>query len=96
MNKYFEFNKPFQKLLPFFIIMIGFTILLGTSYSYIKPSADSENNYKMQVGNLEATYKGKSNIFELQNTLPMSDIKGVEQTKEYVFTLKNTSNIKLA
>ncbi len=95
MNKNIEFNKAFLNLLPLLVIVVlAFVVLLGTSYAYLKPSVDSSNTYTMQIGNLEATYEAKSNVINISKIKPVSDLEGSTKSREFVFTIKNTSNVR--
>ncbi len=97
MKKYFEFNKPFQKFLPLFIIMVAMTLLLGTSYSMLEDSmiSNNSNNYVSRIGNLEVTFfNQKNNELTISNNVPETDIEGIESSQELVFEVSNKGNTK--
>ncbi len=80
MKKYFEFNKPFLKFLPLFIIMIGLTVALGNSYALLNRIAPDPNGYQEKMDNIKVIYLNKKdNVFNLED-------------KEIEFKIKNTSS----
>ena len=83
MKKYFEFNKPFLKFLPLFLILLVLIIIIGNSYSLIDNIIPNSNNYQEKTNNLEITFlNNNSNIFNLEN-------------KEISFKIKNISSKKI-
>ena len=83
MKKYFEFNKPFLKFLPLFIIMFGLIVALGNSYALMDRIAPDPNGYQEKLDNIKVIYiNKKDNVFNLED-------------KEIEFKIKNTSYKKV-
>ena len=94
MKKYFEFNKPFRKFLPIFTILLSLVLLMSASYGLLLNKKMGENNYVMQVANLEVTFMNSdTNALVIENAYPMSDKDGLSQKDELVFRIKNTGTI---
>ena len=49
MKKIFEFNAPFRKLLPLFLIMIGLVVFMSKSYAHVldKYNANKKNGVEI-------------------------------------------------
>ena len=94
MKKYFEFNKPFRKFLPLFTIMLSLVLLMSASYAMLVTAHEGENNYVIQVADLEVTFvDNETDALVLENAYPMTDKDGLSQTEELVFKVKNTGTI---
>ncbi len=94
MKDFFRINKPFKKYLPVYMIMLSIMLLLGTSYALLRSSHQGENSYVMNVGLLEITFvDSETSALTLENAKPVTDKEGEKETKELVFTVKNTGNV---
>ena len=94
MKDFFRINKPFKKYLPVYMIMLSIMLLLGTSYALLRSSHQGENSYVMNVGLLEVTFvDSQTSALTLKNAKPVTDEEGKKETKELVFTVKNTGNV---
>ena len=94
MKEFFSMNKPFKKYLPIYMIMLSIVLLMGTSYALLRSSHQGENAYTMNVGTLQVTFvDSETNALTLENAFPMTDDEGMSETKELVFTVKNTGTV---
>ena len=93
MKKYFEFNRPFLKFLPLFLILLVLTILLGNSYSLVENIIPESNNYQEKTNNLKITFlNNDSNIFNLENKeleFKITNISSKKKTYNVYLELKN-------
>ena len=94
MKELLEMNKPFKKYLPIYMIMLSIVLLMGTSYALLRSSHQGTNTYTMNVGTLAVTFvDSETNALTLENAYPMTDDEGMSETKELIFTVKNTGTV---
>ena len=94
MKDIFNINQSFKRFLPIFLVMLSIMLLIGTSYALLRSVHQGENTYVMNIGILEVTFlDSEINTLTLDNAVPMSDNKGISQTDELVFTIKNTGSV---
>ena len=81
-------NKTF--VLASTILLLGIVTLLGTSYSLITNSLVTDDGYSFDVANFAVEFQDNTKI--TLNGLPTSDEDGLKNSKEFTFTVSNTSN----
>ena len=87
----FEFNKPFQKFLPLFTIMLVLITLLSASYAVLITNQAGKNDYVINVGTLEVTFvDSDTNTLVIENAYPTDKDN---TNKELTFRVKNTGNV---
>lgn len=77
-----------EYILVSLILVIGVVMVINTSYSFVNKSFTTENAYSFSVGNLDISFTEQNNIV-LENSKPITDEKGLEQEKEFIFTVTN-------
>ena len=74
------------------IALLGvFAIVLGTSYAFFTNTVNGKE-YTFYTGTLSIQYEKKTNVINLQNTLPMSNTEGLSLTP-YSFDVKNNGTL---
>ena len=87
-------NLSNKKSILILAIIFLIFLVVGTSYSLLRSSNSGENLYVMHVGLLEVTFvDSQTSTLTLSNAKPVTDLDGSSETKELVFTVKNTGNI---
>lgn len=71
------------------VLALGIVLLLGSSYSLIN-STVTEESYGFNVASFNVEFQDRSNI--QIKTIPISDEEGKAKSKEFSFTVNNTSN----
>lgn len=80
-------NKTF--ILAIMMLSVGTIMLFSTSYSLINSNV-TEESYGFNVANFKAEFQEKEKIS--LNGVPVSDEKGMKDSKEFTFTVNNTSS----
>ena len=95
-NKLMSNNLKNRKYILIFIIMLAITLLFGSSYALLQNSVIGNNEYTMNVGNLQVTFLNKNSItpLSLENAYPISDEEGINQSDELTFTITNNGTLK--
>lgn len=72
------------------ILVLGIVMLLGSSYSLIVNGNVTENGYSFQVANFDVEFLDNTQI--TISSLPTNDEDGLKNSKEFTFTVNNSSN----
>lgn len=78
--------------LSVFFMIIGLTMIIGTSYSVVMNSPLSDDNYSLTVGNVSATFMNDENKILLSNSFPISDEEALKSENEFSFSVTNSGN----